>query len=141
MWHVLLAQVWTHYKIGKLNMWTLFCNVCINFLNNQIWKDIKLELNNKPASVTTFSTDFSFQRHEPWLIDGPSKCKGSSTMWSMYLFLWSSLWRKHALFSLTYCILVWPVLLAQVLPHPQLIFPSKTCFFGIYLNFQCQKLL
>jgi hypothetical protein len=34
---------------------------------------------------------------------------------------------------------VWPVPLAQVLPHPQLIFPSKTWFFGIYLNFQRQK--
>jgi hypothetical protein len=30
---------------------------------------------------------------------------------------------------------VWPVLLAQVLPCPQLIFPSKTCFSEIYLNF------
>jgi hypothetical protein len=30
--------------------------------------------------------------------------------------------------------LVWHVLLAQVLPHPQLIFPSKTWFFGIYLK-------
>ncbi len=29
--------------------------------------------------------------------------------------------------------------LAQVLPHPQLIFPSKTWFFGTYLNFQWQK--
>ncbi len=38
-------------------------------------------------------------------------------------------------------ILVWPVPLAQVLPHPQLIFPSKTWFFGIYLNFQWQKSL
>jgi hypothetical protein len=36
-------------------------------------------------------------------------------------------------------ILVWPVLLAHMLPHPQLIFPSKTWFFGIYLNFQRQK--
>ncbi len=27
----------------------------------------------------------------------------------------------------------------QVLQHPQLIFPSKTWFFGIYLNFQWQK--
>jgi hypothetical protein len=26
-----------------------------------------------------------------------------------------------------------------VLPCPQLIFPSKTWFFGIYLNFQWQK--
>ncbi len=32
-------------------------------------------------------------------------------------------------------LLVWPVLLAQVLPCPQLIFPSKTWCFGIYLNF------
>jgi len=29
----------------------------------------------------------------------------------------------------------------QVLPHPQLISPSKTWFFGIYLNLQWQKLL
>jgi hypothetical protein len=36
-------------------------------------------------------------------------------------------------------ILVWPVPLTQVLPRPQLIFPSKTWFFGIYLNFQWQK--
>jgi hypothetical protein len=28
-----------------------------------------------------------------------------------------------------------------VLPHPQLISPSKTWFFGIYLNFQWQKSL
>ncbi len=34
---------------------------------------------------------------------------------------------------------MWPVLLAQVLPRPQLIFPSKTWFLGIYLNFQQQK--
>jgi len=36
---------------------------------------------------------------------------------------------------------VWPLLLAQVLPRPQLIFPSKTWFFGIYLNFQQQTSL
>ncbi len=34
---------------------------------------------------------------------------------------------------------VWPVPLAQVLPRPRLIFPSKTWLFGIYLNFQQQK--
>jgi hypothetical protein len=28
-----------------------------------------------------------------------------------------------------------------VLPDPQMIFPSKTWFFGIYLNFQLQKSL
>jgi hypothetical protein len=38
-------------------------------------------------------------------------------------------------------LLVWPVPLAQVLQHPQLDFPSKTWFFGIYLNFQWQKSL
>ncbi len=38
-------------------------------------------------------------------------------------------------------LLVWPVPLAQVLPRPQLIFPSKTWFFGIYLSFQWQKSL
>ncbi len=31
---------------------------------------------------------------------------------------------------------MWPVLLAQVLPPPQLIFPSRTWFLGIYLNFE-----
>ncbi len=31
--------------------------------------------------------------------------------------------------------------LAQMLPRPQLIFPSKTWIFGIYLNFQWQKSL
>ncbi len=37
---------------------------------------------------------------------------------------------------------MWPVLLlAQALPRPQLIFPSKTWFFRIYLNFQHQKSL
>ncbi len=35
--------------------------------------------------------------------------------------------------------LVWHVPLAQVLPCPQLIFPSKAWYFGIYLNFQQQK--
>jgi hypothetical protein len=38
-------------------------------------------------------------------------------------------------------ILVWPMPLAQVLPRPQLIFPSKIWFFGIYFNFQRQKSL
>jgi hypothetical protein len=37
--------------------------------------------------------------------------------------------------------LVWHVPLALALPHPQLIFPFKTWFFGIYLNFQQQKSL
>ncbi len=31
------------------------------------------------------------------------------------------------------------MLLAQVLPRPQLIFPSKTWGFGIYLKFQQHK--
>jgi len=34
---------------------------------------------------------------------------------------------------------VWPLPLAQVLARPQLIFPSKTWFFRIYLDFQEQK--
>jgi hypothetical protein len=62
VWPLPVAQVWTHYKIGKLNMWTLFCNLCIGFLNSQIWKEVMLELNGKPSSVTTSSTDFSFQK-------------------------------------------------------------------------------
>ncbi len=78
VWPVPLVQVWTFYKIGKLNMWTLCCNVCINFLNSQIWKEIMLEWYN-------------------WMVS------------------------------------------LQVFPRSQLIFPSKTWFFGIYLNFQWQK--
>jgi hypothetical protein len=66
VWPLLLAQVGTHYKTGKLNMWTLFCNVCVNFLNSQIWKEIRFALNGKPSSVTTFSTDFSFQNLVFW---------------------------------------------------------------------------
>jgi hypothetical protein len=66
VWPVPLAQVWTHYKIEELNMWTLFCNVCICFLNSQIWKEIMLELNGKPSSVLAFSTDFSFQNLGFW---------------------------------------------------------------------------
>jgi hypothetical protein len=34
---------------------------------------------------------------------------------------------------------MWHVPLAQVLPRPQVIFPFKTWFFGIYLKFQRQK--
>ncbi len=45
-------------------------------------------------------------------------------------------WFIYFFFSST-----WPMLLAQVLPHPQLIFPSKTWVFGIYFNFQQQKSL
>ncbi len=45
-------------------------------------------------------------------------------------------WHPKVLFHI---ILVWPVPLTQVLRHPQLIFPSKTWFFRIYLNFQWQK--
>jgi len=72
-----LHQVWTHYKIGKLNMWTLFCNVCINF--------------------------------------------------------WRAKYERKSCLN-------WMVSL-QALPRSQLIFPSKTWFFGIYLNFQRQKSL
>ncbi len=61
MWPVPLAEVWTHYKIGKLNNWTLFCNVCIDILKSQIWKEIMHESNGKPSSGIKFSTDFSFQ--------------------------------------------------------------------------------
>jgi hypothetical protein len=66
VWHVPLAQMWTYYQIGKFNMWTLFCNVCIDFLNNRIWKEIMLELKGKPSSETTFSTGFSFQNLIFW---------------------------------------------------------------------------
>ncbi len=52
-------------KIGKLSIWTwtLFCNGCIVFLNSQIWKEIMLELNGKPSSVTTLSfKSFNIQK-------------------------------------------------------------------------------
>ncbi len=52
---------------------------------------------------------------------------------------WSPPWGLTLHIYICLSILVWPVLLAQVLPHPQLIFPSKTWLFGIYLNFQWQK--
>ncbi len=71
VWPVPLAQVWTHYKIGKLNMWRLFCNVWIYFLKSCL---------NRMVSL-------------------------------------------------------------QLLPWSQLIFPSKTWFFGIYWSFQQQKSL
>jgi hypothetical protein len=45
-------------------------------------------------------------------------------------------WHSEVLFHVT---LVWPVPLTQVFPHPQVIFPYKTWFFGIYLSFQRQK--
>jgi hypothetical protein len=77
VWPVPLAQVWTHYKIGKLNTWTLFSNVSINFLNSQYERKSCLN----------------------WMVS------------------------------------------LQVLPRPKLIFPSKTWFFGIYLDFQWQKSL
>jgi hypothetical protein len=47
-------------------MGTLFCNVCNDFLNSQMWKEIMLELNGKLSSVTTFSTGFSFQNLVFW---------------------------------------------------------------------------
>ncbi len=42
---------------------------------------------------------------------------------------------------LDYLIISVTVPLAQVLPRPQLILPSKICVFGIYLNFQRHKSL
>jgi len=53
--------------------------------------------------------------------------------WNPTLIWQSKLWLQ--------VLLVWPVPLAQVLPLPQLIFPSKTWSFGIYLNFHRQKSL
>jgi hypothetical protein len=44
----------------------IFCNVCIDFLNSRTLKEIVLELNGKPSSVTTFSTDFSLQNLVFW---------------------------------------------------------------------------
>jgi hypothetical protein len=47
-------------------MWTLFCNVCMDFFNSQIWKEIMLELYGNSSTVTMFSTDFSFQNLVFW---------------------------------------------------------------------------
>jgi hypothetical protein len=38
----------------------------MDFLNSQIQKEIMLELNGKPSSVTMSSTDFSFQNLVFW---------------------------------------------------------------------------
>ncbi len=86
-----MAQVSTRYKIGKLSMWTLFCNVCIDFLNSQIWMEIMLELNGEASSVTTFSTDFSFQNlvfwEFIWIVSGRNHLKNpiSPTFWIQIL--------------------------------------------------------
>jgi hypothetical protein len=80
VWLVPLAQVWTHYKIGKLNMWTSFCNVCIDFFEQPNMK-------GKPSSVTTFSTDFLFQYlvflEFIWIFSGRNHLKHniSPTFW------------------------------------------------------------
>jgi len=47
-----------HVNIGLQSMY--------QFLSNQIWKEIMVELNGKPSSVTTISTDFSFQNMVFW---------------------------------------------------------------------------
>ncbi len=52
---------------------------------------------------------------------------------------WYAIITKGCLQSLHDLRLVWPVLLAQVVPPPQLSFPSKSWFFEFYLNFQRQK--
>ncbi len=52
----------------------------------------------------------------------------------------SHVWRSRAFEDFQY-VLEGPVLLTQVLPCPQLIFPFKTWIFGIDLNFQRQKSL
>jgi len=58
----------------------------------------------------------------------------------MVLCIWVHLsyfyWHPTVLFHV---VLVWPVPSTQVSPHPQVIFPSKTWFFGIYLNFWWKK--
>ncbi len=61
-----------------------------------------------------------------------------------YIFACWDIWVSiNLLFQLRYfqCKLVASVPSTQVLPHPQLIFPSKTWFFGIYLNFWWHKSL
>ncbi len=68
VWPAPLAEVWTHYEIGKLNKWTLFCNVCIDILNSQNIKGNHC-LNwivSLLSVTTTFPTDFSFQNLVFW---------------------------------------------------------------------------
>ncbi len=72
-----------------------------------------------------FMSSFSNDRLNQWMFDYPCVLE---------VFL-------QFVFSLFLYGLVWLVLLAQVLLHPQLIFPSKTWFFEIYLNFQWHKSL
>ncbi len=84
MWFLSLSQMWTHYKIGKLNMWTLFCNICIAFLNNPIWKEIMLKLNGKPSSLTMFSTNFSFQNLVFWNLFGFQWQKSLNTQYLLH---------------------------------------------------------
>ncbi len=80
-YHYCGPQVWTHYKIGKLNMWTLFCNICIDFLNSQIWKEIMLELNFLSLQVLPTHSQLIF----------PSK-----TWFFWNLFEFSGLYLSHA---------------------------------------------
>jgi hypothetical protein len=58
-----LAQVRTLYKIGKLNMWTLFCNVCIDFLNSQIWKEISKPIKKKEYGEIKMHLSVSFKKN------------------------------------------------------------------------------
>jgi hypothetical protein len=52
-------------EIQHVNI-VMFYNVRIDFLNSQIWKEIMLELNGKPSSVTMYSIDLSFQNLVFW---------------------------------------------------------------------------
>ncbi len=60
---------------------------------------------------------------------------------SMYLFRIACKSVQRWLVIQNSYVLVWPLPLAQVLWHPQLIFPFKTLFLNFYLNFQQQKSL
>jgi hypothetical protein len=80
------------------------------------------------------------------LCQPPSSFYTSSHVCTLFIIA-SLLYKYNSLIELVHSsinsTLVWSVPLAQVWtrPRPQLIFPSTTWVFGIYLNFQRQKLL
>jgi hypothetical protein len=65
-------------------MWTLFCNVCIDFSNSQIWKEIMLELNGKPSSVTMFVLNW-FSLPKPGFLEFISNFRCRNPLKNQYL--------------------------------------------------------
>ncbi len=78
VWPVMLARVWTHYTIGKLNLWPLFCNVCIDFFEQPNMKGHHAWI-EWFSSVTMSSTDFSLPKPDLlkfiWIFTGKNHLK------------------------------------------------------------------